>query len=385
MKKSSSSSKLYSPVRKPKRGFLGDCAAACYRQLPGVMMVLLVLGMVLLRASGGTSGSRRDAFGTSNKMHTSSGREVVLLNLEDVKASTCAKHSALMNFTTEEYREYFFQDPGQERYCLLTHIAAVLHDRPGSFIDIGTRVAASALSLMSHGHRVTTIDIPTSNELDHMVMKTFGQSVKDWQVAVNRAAGGNLLTIAKADILSSSDNATKIWPTLTTASLIYLDTYHKPDSRPFERQFLNRLIDIRYEGVVVIDDIYLNHEMQRWFDELVCASDAPYKVYDLTVAGHSSGTGLLDFERNRQSEQSGDIAGGGGGVGARVTDAAGRLKNGGISAARKRGYSLVVGTTTQKLAERAKKVQFSERRRTVAEISGNEKFRNQYSVSTSAM
>jgi hypothetical protein len=235
-------------------------------------------------------------------------------------------------------------DPGKERYCLLTHLAYLFHDEHGSFVDIGTRVAASALSLMSHGHRVTTVDLPTSMDLENMVHATFGKTLNEWKQYVNHAAGSDLLTIVKADVLSSSQNSTNVWSTLQAASLIYIDTLHKPDSKPFERQFLKKLEESRYKGIVIIDDIYLNHEMQKWFDELVCAIDAPYKVYDITVAGHSSGTGLLDFERNRQEQ----------------TDRGStrKLMRGGSVVGRVEGYSLVVGTGSEKLAEKAKKYSF---------------------------
>ena len=184
---------------------------------------------------------------------------------------------------------------------------------------------------MSHGHSVTTIDIPTSMELDNMAQRSFGLSVKEWKLALDEAAGSDLLTVAKANLLASSANSTLLWEKIRRAPLIFLDTFHKPDSRPFEREFMRRLVDIRYDGIVLIDDIYLNHEMQRWFDELVCAANAPYNAYDLTVVGHSSGTGLLDFEQSRQQQQQRR------GAGAR---------------------SLVVGTSSEQLAERAKKLSF---------------------------
>lgn len=207
-------------------------------------------------------------------------------------------------------------------------MAQVFHKEVGDFVDIGTRVAASSLSLMSHGHSVTTIDIPTSIVLDNMVRRHFGLSVNEWKLKVEQAAGSNKLTIVKANLLSPSINSTHLWETIRNAPLIYLDTNHKPDSKPFEREFIQHLININYDGVVLLDDIYLNFEMQKLFDALVCTANAPYHAYDVTVAGHSSGTGLLDFEYNRRLQK---------GAGA---------------------YSLVVGASDEKLAEKAKKFSF---------------------------
>ena len=207
-------------------------------------------------------------------------------------------------------------------------MAELLHGQIGDFVDVGTRVAASALSLMSHGHSVTTIDIPTSIELDHMVRKNFGLSVKEWKSKIEQSCVTSKLTIVKAKLLSLDENSTH-WQTIRRSPLIFLDTFHKPNSKPFEREFIKRLVDIKYSGLVLIDDIYLNFEMQKLFDELVCTDNVPYNVYDLTVVGHSSGTGLLDFEYNRKKKED----------------------SGGY-------YHFVVGASDERLAEKAKKFSF---------------------------
>jgi hypothetical protein len=114
MKKSSSSSKLYSPSRKHRGGNLvgnglsaaaAACGGICGRQWRGVLLAIAVLGMIYWGTNGRrANGSMQRSSSGAKRMYTSSGREVVLLNLDDVKASTCAKHSALMNFTTKEYQ-----------------------------------------------------------------------------------------------------------------------------------------------------------------------------------------------------------------------------------------------------------------------------------------
>lgn len=227
------------------------------------------------------------------------------------------------------FQEYFKEAPGVGRYCLLTHVAHIFHGEPGEFIDVGTRFAASALSLMTHGHSVTTIDTPTSMDLEHMARNEFHSSVNEWRLKLDQKGGAKLLTVVKADLLPARANVSHIWSSVRKAPVIFLDTFHKPDSKPFEREFLKQLVDFHYDGVVILDDIYLNHEMQNLFDELVCANSPPYKAYDLSAVGHSSGTGLLDFERNRMQQR--------GPRGA---------------------YTLVVGSSSEKLAEMAKKSSF---------------------------
>merc|ERR1711920_1150478 len=80
--------------------------------------------------------------------------------------------------------------------------------------------------------------------------------------------------------------------------LIILDTFHKPYSVPFEREWLARLVSMepRFEGLVLLDDIHLNPEMKQWWAEVLENADKwGFKTYDLTKVGHQTGTGLLDF------------------------------------------------------------------------------------------
>jgi hypothetical protein len=78
--------------------------------------------------------------------------------------------------------------------------------------------------------------------------------------------------------------------------LIILDTFHRPDTRPFEREWLARLRGIGFKGILLLDDIFESGEMKGWWKELQAnASEWGYAAYDLTSIGHSTGTGLLDF------------------------------------------------------------------------------------------
>ena len=63
-----------------------------------------------------------------------------------------------------------------------------------------------------------------------------------------------------------------------------------------EREFFQRLLDVQYRGMLGLDDIQLNHEMNKWWKELQGGeNEKGYKTYDLTNIGHWSGTGLVDF------------------------------------------------------------------------------------------
>ena len=76
-----------------------------------------------------------------------------------------------------------------------------------------------------------------------------------------------------------------------------LDTFHKPYTVPFEREWMKRLVDAKFfKGVLLLDDIRLNYEMKKWWTELKDnANRDGYVVHDVTKVGHKTGTGLLDF------------------------------------------------------------------------------------------
>ena len=68
---------------------------------------------------------------------------------------------------------------------------------------------------------------------------------------------------------------------------IFLDTYH---DGTFEQQFVERLLNIGYKGVVGFDDIYLNEPMKQFWHNL------SFTKYDATSVGHGTGTGIVLFE-----------------------------------------------------------------------------------------
>jgi hypothetical protein len=82
----------------------------------------------------------------------------------------------------------------------------------------------------------------------------------------------------------------------TATWLMSLDTHHLPYSVPFEREFFARLVQSGYRGILVLDDIHLNPEMKKWWQELQGGQQIHnYHCFDVTAIGHSTGTGLVDF------------------------------------------------------------------------------------------
>ncbi len=75
----------------------------------------------------------------------------------------------------------------------------------------------------------------------------------------------------------------------TGAPLIMLDTAH---DGVFERQVYDMLEAAGYEGLLLLDDIYLNTAMQDFWSQI------SREKLDLTPIGHWSGTGLARFVAN---------------------------------------------------------------------------------------
>ena len=67
---------------------------------------------------------------------------------------------------------------------------------------------------------------------------------------------------------------------------IMLDTYH---DGTFEKEFYDYLISINYKGYLLLDDIHLNFEMERFWDSIT------KEKYDISNLGHITGTGLVIF------------------------------------------------------------------------------------------
>lgn len=69
-----------------------------------------------------------------------------------------------------------------------------------------------------------------------------------------------------------------------------LDTFHNGD---FEMEFYNKIKEIGFSGLLMIDDIYLNTEMKNFWNQI------ELEKFDLSEFGHHSGTGLVTFKNNK--------------------------------------------------------------------------------------
>jgi hypothetical protein len=223
----------------------------------------------------------------------------IVLDFAKIKSSDIDRLHQIKGFTAEEYERYMTSPAGQEHYVLLHYLSKNYAD-PGlvasckrrHLVDIGTRFVASSLSMATDSHpppKVLTFDLPGSRE---RVLAFRGKTEEEWQHAVK--AHNVDIQFNNVDLLIVSDDDFEEY---MNTWLIVLDTFHKPYSVPFEREWLKRLVDAKFfKGVIVLDDFSINEEMQNWWKELKDnATGNGYVAYDITKIGHWSGTALLDF------------------------------------------------------------------------------------------
>lgn len=159
-----------------------------------------------------------------------------------------------------EYQQYFISKSGQEHYRLLTYISQSENDL--NILDVGTLKGCSALAFSTNEtNKVFSFNI--SNELD------LKNTPKNCEFIVDNILNGNYIDV----ILNSK--------------YIMLDTYHDGG---FETEFYNYLISINYKGYLLLDDIHLNLEMEKFWNTIT------HEKYDITNIGHATGTGVVYFK-----------------------------------------------------------------------------------------
>lgn len=152
----------------------------------------------------------------------------------------------------------------REHYKLLTYIGKQFNNV--TIIDAGTYKGFSCLSLAQNKtNNVITYDINDNNI-------SFFNDYKN----------------IKSKILDINEESDKI---INSAKLIFLDI--DPHDGVQEKVFIERLKKIKFNGIVICDDINLNEGMKNWWNSV------EFEKYDLTDIGHHSGTGLINFNKTK--------------------------------------------------------------------------------------
>ena len=213
----------------------------------------------------------------------------IVIDFDKVKNMDLEPLNSVKNLTSEEYVNYMMKPPGKEHYRLQSYLSTTYGDCR-HLTDVGTRYVTSALAMGSNLHTpVWTFDLVGSSERKRAFR---GKTEEEWKEMADNI--GVDIVFHNLDLLKVSDEDFRKY---MGTWFIMLDTHHLPDSKPFERQFFQRLLDVQYRGMLGLDDIRLNVEMKKWWKELQDsgADEKGYKTYDLTKIGHGTGTGLVDF------------------------------------------------------------------------------------------
>lgn len=150
-----------------------------------------------------------------------------------------------------------------EHYRLLTYLSNQLDYK--FIIDAGTCTGHSAICLAQNKNNIIfTYDINLFED----------KRVLDYK---------NIKFIQKSIL----EEDTRI---LLMAHMIFLDI--DPHDGIQENMFISKLSEINYRGIVLCDDIHLNHKMNSWWDSITIPK------LDITFLGHGSGTGLINFSSN---------------------------------------------------------------------------------------
>jgi|688.fasta_scaffold73560_2 predicted O-methyltransferase YrrM len=161
-----------------------------------------------------------------------------------------------------EFRNYYLMNGSQEHYRLLATLSNILDN--SVILDIGTFKGCSALALANN----PTNKVYSFNITNELSLWSYPENI---EFIIDDVISGGY-----DDIIKKSD-------------LILLDTFH---DGAFESKFMDYLKSLNYNGVVLFDDIFLNHEMTSFWNQLNMS-----KV-DLTHLGHVTGTGCVFFENS---------------------------------------------------------------------------------------
>ena len=209
----------------------------------------------------------------------------VVLNLAAIDAVEYRRYAHLVRSESHFSNvEYFAAAAGEEHYRLLATLSRLCSTAPGTppFVDLGTFYGLSAFALASAPNaRVISFDVEDRASkiaaLNGMSRGAFGGAVPNVVF--------NVQNILRGDGEGRS--------ALLRAPLVLLDTFHEPNTVPFEQEVIEFLLANHFKGIIVVDDIHLNLEMVRWWKAL---AGPGLRKWDVTAVGHGiSGTGLLDF------------------------------------------------------------------------------------------
>ena len=176
-----------------------------------------------------------------------------LNNLDNTKLINC--------INSQEYQNYYKDVAGKEHYRLLSYIS--LNTDNSVFLDIGTFKGCSALAFSTNlNNTVHSFDVSKSLDLNN-IPKNISFNLD------------NILQEKYKNLILKSN-------------CILLDTFHDGS---FEQQFVDYLLNIGFNNILLLDDIYLNDNMTSFWNSISLPKQ------DITKIGHVTGTGIVFFNK----------------------------------------------------------------------------------------
>jgi predicted O-methyltransferase YrrM len=163
----------------------------------------------------------------------------------------------------------FLQEPaGKEHHQLLAALSRQL-PKGSVALDVGTYMGASAAALASN----PDVTVHTYDIFDNLRWQA--KSIRDLRnVVIHVEDGSNAFTKENLD----------------GVKLILIDV--DPHDGVQEKVMIDKLLRAEYKGLLLLDDIHLNPQMQALWDWI----PSNLAKYDATVFGHHSGTGVVLFD-----------------------------------------------------------------------------------------
>jgi len=151
----------------------------------------------------------------------------------------------------------FLDPPGHQHYHLLAYISSKLPSG-SKILEIGTRRGETAIALRAGNPDISI----TTCDLEDMFIRY-------------------------SDIEFIHCNGLDIIDRFKDAQFIFIDV--DPHDGKQERVMIQKLKDVGFKGILMLDDIHINEEMYAFWN------DIDLKKIDATSIGHYSGTGFVSF------------------------------------------------------------------------------------------
>lgn len=179
--------------------------------------------------------------------------EVSNTELNSISTTYASEYDHLIDHNTF----YFHDESGREHYRLLIYISSLFNNE--TIFDIGTNRCMSAIALSNNkNNKIKSFDIIQLNIVNPVIENVefiLGDSTKS---------------------------------NINDSHFIFLDVDH---DGLYEDIIYKHLKKIKWEGILILDDINLNEPMINFWNNI------EEEKHDITNIGHWSGTGLVIFKK----------------------------------------------------------------------------------------